>query len=657
MFSEKHDAEVIKEYFDIARNVLKSSNYKLLSTRLIHPELFEFPSSTLESKKALLLSLSPMLKEAEEQKKKDTAACESFTRCKSSKGRGSYGIYQYTDFDIHTMVDYPEYEKRYPNFQFFHEIISFLYFFYLDRYLMYIKSTRTSPQTSCSDENFLAIRKSSSNITPSGSIIDSKVQQSRVSLQDACKENVVLHHNYAFTEGLSLSPSQIVRKEKSSNRSSRTAGSNRHIERRITLSPATAKALLLSSLDEEKEVAEDDLLKETDLKLVSPEKKLLTPARTNDLSDYLPSVQKRNNRDPLAAVEQVDVLKCLGQELDGILANLDDCPSTAPTRRSSKTSSTSTSNELMMVDDFLFDDSAQFHIAPCSPVVATSFLNEDDGDVDKTKGRSIPAESEDIFFSDELEMEDITVQFPVSCGSRRTHRDSFVFPIVMSRKNSKHRSSSLLTQSDSDSSAEAAKLELLASIANMAAIPTEITSLDAELASPSMDSLQAQEVQNVSESSNADDFMLASQTSVTDVVIEMDEPTEELTNATTNDNELPVHANGADNSCSLGSLVNTQAEDQFYKPAVCSVVDKVSECDKGESKTPKETFSFPEKCDICDDYLPLSAIDVAAAKERAFGRMCDRFEVARWKFRWEQVSADAASRAWSRKQNKIQIEN
>ena len=113
MFAEKNDERAIEEYFQIARNVFKGSNYRLLSTRLIHPELFEFPSSTLEAKKALLLSLSPMLKEAEEQKKKDSAACESFTRCKSIKGKGSYGVYEYIDIDTQLRVEFSDFERRY----------------------------------------------------------------------------------------------------------------------------------------------------------------------------------------------------------------------------------------------------------------------------------------------------------------------------------------------------------------------------------------------------------------------------------------------------------------------------------------------------------------------------------------------------------------
>jgi hypothetical protein len=99
---------------NFGRKILESSNYKLLSLRLLQPESFVHPMHTLEAKKAVLQSLSPMLKESEEQRKKDTAACEGFTRCRSTKGKGgSFSLYEYTDLDTQLKVDYDEFEKRF----------------------------------------------------------------------------------------------------------------------------------------------------------------------------------------------------------------------------------------------------------------------------------------------------------------------------------------------------------------------------------------------------------------------------------------------------------------------------------------------------------------------------------------------------------------
>jgi len=54
-----------------------------------------------------------MLSDAEVERTKETVACESFTRCRSSKGKSRYSSYDYTDMDTQSKVAYVEYEKRY----------------------------------------------------------------------------------------------------------------------------------------------------------------------------------------------------------------------------------------------------------------------------------------------------------------------------------------------------------------------------------------------------------------------------------------------------------------------------------------------------------------------------------------------------------------
>ena len=101
-----------KDLCDVGRSILTGSNYPILSTRLLRPENYLHPPTSLEAKKALLISLSPMLTDAEEQRVKETTACEAFTRCKSGKGKGKYSSYEYTDVDVQCKVEFAEYEKR-----------------------------------------------------------------------------------------------------------------------------------------------------------------------------------------------------------------------------------------------------------------------------------------------------------------------------------------------------------------------------------------------------------------------------------------------------------------------------------------------------------------------------------------------------------------
>ena len=79
----------------------------------MYPALYQHHPSTIESKKELLISLSSMLTNAETQRKIDTNLCEQFTRCKSTKGKGRYSCYEYTDIDTQLVVDFDEFERRY----------------------------------------------------------------------------------------------------------------------------------------------------------------------------------------------------------------------------------------------------------------------------------------------------------------------------------------------------------------------------------------------------------------------------------------------------------------------------------------------------------------------------------------------------------------
>jgi hypothetical protein len=104
--------EPTRDLCEIGRTILAGSSYPILSRRLLCPNDYLYPSSTIEGKKALLMSLSPMLSEADTERQKEAAACESFTRCKSGKGKSKFAGYDYTDIDVKCQVDFAEYEKR-----------------------------------------------------------------------------------------------------------------------------------------------------------------------------------------------------------------------------------------------------------------------------------------------------------------------------------------------------------------------------------------------------------------------------------------------------------------------------------------------------------------------------------------------------------------
>lgn len=91
---------------------MTSTKYNLLSQRLMFPEKFPHEPSSLESKRALLLSMNSSLKEAEVQRNADVSACEAFTRCTCGKGRGK-SSFEYKDIDTGKVITPEEYEIRF----------------------------------------------------------------------------------------------------------------------------------------------------------------------------------------------------------------------------------------------------------------------------------------------------------------------------------------------------------------------------------------------------------------------------------------------------------------------------------------------------------------------------------------------------------------
>ena len=82
MFSNTNDCISINNEYatEIAKKIHINTDYKLLPSRTVYPELFTLPASSLESKKSLVLSLSPMITEGEKQRLYDAGECEKYTR-------------------------------------------------------------------------------------------------------------------------------------------------------------------------------------------------------------------------------------------------------------------------------------------------------------------------------------------------------------------------------------------------------------------------------------------------------------------------------------------------------------------------------------------------------------------------------------------------
>jgi hypothetical protein len=99
---------------EIGRRIHKSTRYVMLPNRRLYPENFPYPSESIQSKKQLLMTISPVLETSEKERKQEVDDCEQYTRCRVVRSNRAY--FEYVDTDHNTYVEYPEYERRYNMF-------------------------------------------------------------------------------------------------------------------------------------------------------------------------------------------------------------------------------------------------------------------------------------------------------------------------------------------------------------------------------------------------------------------------------------------------------------------------------------------------------------------------------------------------------------
>ena len=98
---------------NITTEIIQTTSYSLLPSRIVNTSRFKHPPQTLEGKRELLISLTPVLEAAETQRKTDTDICELFTRCRIEKTRTKTSWYRYIDIDTGVSIEPSEYEQRY----------------------------------------------------------------------------------------------------------------------------------------------------------------------------------------------------------------------------------------------------------------------------------------------------------------------------------------------------------------------------------------------------------------------------------------------------------------------------------------------------------------------------------------------------------------
>lgn len=115
---------------NLSKSIHEKTTYKLMSERLMLPERFYHPIGSVENRREILLSLTPMLTVADIQRKQEVEACESFTKCRSSRVRAR-NTYEYIDMETTRAIDFVDYERRYP-------VVNFSIFSLLTRFKLFL---------------------------------------------------------------------------------------------------------------------------------------------------------------------------------------------------------------------------------------------------------------------------------------------------------------------------------------------------------------------------------------------------------------------------------------------------------------------------------------------------------------------------------------
>jgi len=101
----------------IAHTIYEQSDYRIINSRILHPEKYIYPLYSMESFRHLLNEMGPVFDASDEARREEALAIEQYTRCRSMKLRkGAYkSRYEYVSIDTNERVDYEDFEARYCN--------------------------------------------------------------------------------------------------------------------------------------------------------------------------------------------------------------------------------------------------------------------------------------------------------------------------------------------------------------------------------------------------------------------------------------------------------------------------------------------------------------------------------------------------------------
>mmetsp|Transcript_9522 Transcript_9522/g.14327 ORF Transcript_9522/g.14327 Transcript_9522/m.14327 type:complete len:385 (-) Transcript_9522:117-1271(-) len=214
-----YPSEATPDMCSQARKISEFSDYNILPSCFLFPEQFPHPKNSLEAKKAILLSMTPMLTDAETQRKKVSESCKDFTRCRVGKSQGRSSSYEYFDIDTDTQISVEEYCKR---------------------YMLFIKSTHKNWSIILKDSN------AQSNDTVASTVVDGILSSGDTNQCVPCQAPESCDK---ISKKESKEPLNSISLAISDNDDDTAAVRTRRGGRRRTLSPSTARNILKDEIN------------------------------------------------------------------------------------------------------------------------------------------------------------------------------------------------------------------------------------------------------------------------------------------------------------------------------------------------------------------------------------------------------------------------
>jgi hypothetical protein len=306
-------------FIEIGREIAEKTNYRLVPHLFTNPEAYLLPPGSKQAQRALLLSMSAGIQDSERQRKSDEESCAEFTRCQVSKIRRVGSTYAYFDMDLKKEIPYEEYEDRYRQFITRNRPVD-------EEPAAHVITPTSSVCTPTTIANDAPASLDNPKVYP----VVAELDPEPVVVESEQKPVVESFHAVAEIPITAVPPTSVANESMDislydivtdptaeTNRSKKSKA--KHATRRETLSPNSARSIMLSLLDEESLQVPEPTILEYGIGEVQPEPDSSSGQERPVVSPVEECDTPIVDSDPAVAADD-EILKKFNDELDSLMS-------------------------------------------------------------------------------------------------------------------------------------------------------------------------------------------------------------------------------------------------------------------------------------------------------------------------------------------------